>query len=123
MELSDTAVDESSLIAHLSEMEAVLWSNIPTEDEATAAAITAGNAAFTKVTDKVNSVEAVFPPVGEEEATADVDNAAIGGISAEAGDEEDSKPAVLESTIDENVAAHAVVGLHGILKRTGKKGD
>lgn len=29
----------------------------------------------------------------------------------------------LESTIYENVAAQAVVGLHGILKRTGKKGD
>lgn len=93
VELSDTAVDESSLIAHLSEMEAVLWSNIPTEDEATAAAITAGNAAFKNVTAEVNSVEAVFPPVGEEEATADVDNADIGGISAEAGDEEDSRPA------------------------------
>lgn len=114
----------SSLIAHLSEMEAVLWSNIPTEDEATAAAITAGNAAFKNVTAEVNSVEAVFPPVGEEEATADVDNADIlEGSPLKLVMKKTVDLRFLESTIDENVAAHAVVGLHGILKRTGKKGD
>ena len=128
--LSEAVVDQKSFFAELSQVNADLVKNIksaltskPNDDKATAAAVTAGIAAYKKATAEVSALEAVLPPAGEDDATATVDNAEVGETTidiSDNGDNADRKCAALEAEIDERVAASAKVGLASILKKTGK---
>ena len=128
--LSEAVVDQKSFFAELSQMNANLVKDIkgaftskPNEDKATAAAVTAGIAAYKRATAEVSALEVVLPPVGEEDAAATVATAEVGETTIEVSDDgenSDRKCAALEAEIDERVAASARVGLAGILKKTGK---